>query len=201
MNDGRPIKIILGIILPIVILLGLAAYFVIERAKKSVSNLPVLDAVPQFSLTASDGGPFGLDDLKGKISIVDFIFTSCRGPCPMMSANMAGLYDQFKGHNEVQFVSISVDPDTDSANVLNAYAEGFGVTDKRWRFLTGDIADIAALCEGGFKLAADDLPGNHSTKFILVDDQARIRGYYDGRDASSMTILSTHIRNLARQFK
>ena len=201
MSNSNTIKLSLGIFLPIAILLAVIGYIVIDKAKKSVGDLPELGSLPDFLLLSSDTTAYGRDDFKGKLSVVDFFFTRCKGPCPMMSANMAELYRQFEGHDEIQFVSITVDPETDSLAVMQAYAEGFGVTDKRWRFLTGDKDDIAQVCEGGFKLAADDLPGNHSTKFVLVDDRANIRGYYDGRDPAAMDILTTHIRSLAGQMK
>ncbi|MDF1544288.1 MAG: SCO family protein [bacterium] len=199
MSKHSQTKMIFGLFIPIGLVMALIAYFVVDRAKESVSDLPVIGEIPQFVLLASDSTAFGTEELKGKLSVVDFIFTHCKGPCPVMSANMAELYDKFDGHPEIQFVSITVDPLTDSLGVMQEYAANFGVDDKRWRFLTGQIEDIAELCEKGFLLAADDLPGNHSTKFVLLDDQARIRGYYDGRDPASMTVLTTHIQSLARQ--
>jgi protein SCO1/2 len=181
-----------------VLILGVSATFVIIEAQSSHSNLEILGTVPQFQLTERSGAAFGSKDMQGKINVVDFIFTSCQGPCPVMADNMSSLYKSFGGSNEVQLISISVDPTRDRLAVLQEYARKQGVTDNRWVFLRGDIDTIKWLSEGVFKLAADDLPAMHSTKFILVDDKGQIRGYYSGTDKASINVLKTHIRELVQ---
>ena len=184
------------ILLAAMIVLVAVALTVIQKGQESQSALPVLYELPNFSFTERQGVPFGRDDLIGKISIVDFIFTNCPGPCPFMSAKMTDLYQIYSNTDKVQFVSISVDPNRDSLNVLKEYAERFGVTDNRWVFLRGPMLDVIDLYENGFKLGGI-LPVDHSTKFVLVDQNATIRGYYDCYDEISMKILKTHIRELA----
>jgi protein SCO1/2 len=153
---------------------------------------PVLGTINPFELTDNNGETFGLNRLKNKISIVDFIFTRCMGPCPIMTDHMGSLYNQYSNNKNIQFVSITVDPDYDSINVLQSYAKDNSVTDNRWLFLHGDIKDIIELSEKSFMLSADDLPAMHSTKFVLVDRDAQIRGYYDGTDSqSAVTIHET----------
>lgn len=181
----------------VVLILGVTATFVIIEAQSSQSDLEILGTVPPFELTERSGLRFGTEDMKGKLSVIDFIFTSCEGPCPVMADNMSTLYQAFAGSNKVQFISISVDPLRDRLSVLQEYARKQGVTDNRWVFLRGELDTIKWLSEGVFKLAADDLPGAHSTKFILVDDKGQIRGYYSGTDKASINILKTHIRELA----
>lgn len=183
----------------IVALLGVGALFVIDQAEKSRHELPVLSPVPAFQFTARNGESFGLGDLQGKINVVDFVFTNCQGPCPIMSTNMAELYKFYTPSPGVQFVSISVDPARDSLEALQAYAERYGVTDYRWRFLRGPLEEVRELSEAGFFLAADQLPMGHSTKFILVDQQGRIRGYYDSADHESLDRLREHIHALASE--
>lgn len=185
--------------MPIVTFLAIAAFLVIEKANQSRSNLPTYGEVPGFTFKDSQGNLFGKEQLLGKISIIDFFFTSCRGPCPVMSSNMADLYRAFSTSDEIQLVSISVDPKVDTPEVLSQYAEAHGVTDNRWRFLRADIADVIKLSEEGFHLAADNLPSMHSTKFILVDENAEIRGYYSGTDEASMKILISDVRELVRK--
>jgi len=114
-----------------------------------------------------------------------------------MATKMGELYKLYDSSSRVQFISISVDPEHDSLTVLQAYAERQGVTDNRWVFLHGAIDSVVNLSENGFKIAADDLPGGHTTRFILVDQKGRIRGYYDGLDDASLGIMKTHIRQLA----
>jgi len=194
-------KIAIIAIAAIVLVLGITATFVIIEAQNSRSDLPVLGVVPDFKLTASTGLDFGSKEMKGNICVVDFFFTSCEGPCPIMADQMSTLYKALAGSGKIQFISISVDPDRDRLQVLQEYARRQNVTDDRWVFLRGDKTEIKWLSEDVFKLAADDLPATHSTKFVLVDDQGQIRGYYSGTDQTSINILKTHIRELAQNLK
>jgi protein SCO1 len=178
-------------------ILAVAALLVINQARRSRAEVPVLGQLPDFTFTERSGRPFGLADMKGRINVVDFIFTRCKGPCPIMATKMNELYKLYEGSNNVQFISISVDPEHDSLSVLQAYAERQGVTDNRWVFLRGAIDSVVSLSENGFKIAADDLPGGHTTRFVLVDQKGRIRGYYDGLDDVSLGVMKTHIRQLA----
>jgi len=194
MKIYRIIVIALGTFL--VLLVG--AFFVIKEGQQSQSKLSILYDLPVFEYTERDGSPFGRDEFFNKITIVDFIFTNCPGPCPMMSARMKDLYLLYSRTEKIQFVSISVDPNRDSLSVLQEYAERFGVNDNRWLFLRSPMDDVIDLYENGFKLGGM-LPADHSTKFILVDNNATIRGYYDSLDDISLSILKTHIRELVKQ--
>ncbi len=189
------------IIAAIVFTLGITATFVFLEARSSLAELPVLSIVPKFELIERNGAAFGSKDLQGKINVVDFIFTNCQGPCPVMVDNMSELYQAFVGSVKVQFISISVDPERDSLAVLDEYAKRHGVTDNRWVFLRGDLDTIKWLSESGFMLAADELPAMHSTKFALVDDKGQIRRYYPGTDNASMNILKAHIKELVEDIK
>ncbi len=188
--------LIIGSAVLLVILIG--ALLVIQQANKTRGDLPVLYAVPEFTFTERSGQPFGLDDLKGKISVVDFIFTNCKGPCPMMAVSLGRFYDAFAKTNKVQFVSVSVDPERDSLEVLREYAEAQGVDDNRWVFLRAPKDSVVQLYEQGFKLGGE-LPYDHATKFVLVDHEGRIRGYYDFDDKISLAHLRTHIVELLKQ--
>jgi protein SCO1/2 len=199
MGNKIPIVIILGVAASFV--LGATALLVIAIADRATSELPILAKVPQFEFTRQDGTPFGLNEMMGKVCVVDFFFTSCPDLCPVMNGNMARLYHKFDGSDKVQFVSISVDPDRDSLEALRKYAASFGVDDDRWVFLRQAQADVARLSEKGFMLAAVNLPYGHSSKFILVDDMGQIRGYYDGDRTAGMNQLSKDIAILARAIK
>ena len=182
----------------VIFLMLVAALYVIQQAQASRSELPVIKDVPDFAFTERAGDEFGKTDLIGKVSVVMFGFTSCKGPCPIMSENYADMYKLYDHSDKFQLVWVSVDPDVDSLAKLNDYAAQFGVTDKRWVFLRNDMEQVVELCEGGFMLPAANLPGRHSTKFVLVDDQARIRGYYGGTDDAAIAKLKADIRELVR---
>lgn len=181
-----------------VAVLALLALFVTSSADHSRADIQVFDQVPEFHFVERSGRPFGVEQLKGKISVVDFFFVNCHGPCPTMSATLAEMYREYAHSDKLQFVSFTVDPDRDTLAALNEYAAEFGVNDRRWSFVRGSATDVSDLCEKGF-LVSGELPGMHSTKFILVDANARIRGYFDYDDPSHLKILNAHIRQLVRE--
>lgn len=161
-------------------------------------------ALPDFSLTAVtvDGtSPFDLRTLRGRAWIADFVYTRCTGPCPMMTANMAGLQKTLP--KQIGLLSFTVDPDHDSPEVLTLYARKFGADPQRWFFLTGEKAELMRLVRDGFLLPVAEnaaaVPGErfaHSTKFVLIDAQGRVRGWYDGEDAAALEKLATDAKRL-----
>jgi len=187
------------IVLAVIIIFGITALFVIKWSNMSRGNLPVLGTLPEFEFTERSGVNFGLENMRGKINVVDFFFSNCHGPCPIMAGYMNSLYQLYESSDRIQFVSISVDPERDSLMRLQEYAHEVGVIDFRWLFLNAPIEDVVELSEKGFMIAAEDLPGNHSTKFVLVDHLGQIRGYYSGIDESSMKLLIEHIRVLGKE--
>lgn len=179
------------IIFPVLIISWI---FVISQ--KNEEALPVIGQVPDFSFIDRNGNPYSQDDLEGKITIVDFIFTKCQGACPVMGTHMQELYHRLKSYPDVQFLSISVDPERDSLSVLKKYAKSLGVEDHRWRFVRGSIDNVVELSENGFFLAAENLPMGHSTKFVLVDPEGNIRAYFDGLDSSEIEPLMDAVQTL-----
>jgi protein SCO1 len=165
-----------------------------ERAISSYGN------VPEFTLTNQDGKNFGSSDLRGKIWIADFIYTTCPGPCPMISNRMSELQEPLK-HTDVHLVSFSVDPAKDTPQVLRGYAEKLGAEADRWDFLTGAQSTIYNLSREGFKLAVAEEKGVpiHSTRMILVDRHGTIRGYYDAAKADAVTKLVADTTHLLRE--
>ena len=159
---------------------------------------PVLARLPDFQLTTQAGQPFGLADLKDKVWIADFIFTRCPGPCPRMTARMAELQRELADAPDLRLVSFSVDPEFDTPAVLSEYAGQFHANTKRWVFLTGDKKRIHALAQSGFLVGGVEDVTLHTTRFVLVDRQARVRGYYDSTDDESLRRLLKDARRLVR---
>ena len=188
------------LILISVILLGAGATWVIQKANSS-HDLPVIKDVPSFLFKTQDGESFSENELKGKITVLDFMFTTCAGPCPIMTNNMAHLYQDYTNVEEVQFVSITVDPTVDNEEILKQYANANGVDDDRWQFLTSDIDAIKDLKKNGFMLYADELPRGHAIKFVLIDPKGRIRKYYDGTDKASIAVLRNDLNNLVKEIR
>jgi protein SCO1 len=159
--------------------------------------------VPVFQLTNQNGQPFGSAQLAGKIWIADFIYTTCPGPCPMISSRMSELQKPLE-KTDVHLVSFSVDPEKDTPAVLRGYAEKLQAEPGRWDFLTGPKSAIHKLSHDGFKLAVSDgsdaqgIPV-HSTRMVLVDRHGQIRGYYDATEADAITRLVADTTHLLRE--
>ena len=156
--------------------------------------------IPEFSLITEQNQERGSAQMKGKITIVDFFFTSCPSICPVMSTEMERVDDAFRNNKDVQIYSISIDPEYDTPEVLASYAQKHLATPDKWYFLTGDKSEIYNLARCGFILPTLDGMGDpeefiHSDKFILVDELGRIRGYYSGtnREEVDRLILETKI--------
>jgi protein SCO1/2 len=138
--------------------------------------LPVLGQVPDFSLTAQTGQTFQASRLLGHVWIADFIYTNCPGPCPMMTQRLKHV--QQATPSSIRMVSFTVDPARDTPAALAAYAHRFGADTQRWTFLTGDPKTLNMLDRDAFKLGTLNPTLDHSTRFVLIDGQGRIRGYY-----------------------
>ncbi len=183
----------------LLVVAGAAVWQILRRPEPP----PVLGEVPDFALINRDGQTVRRADLAGAPWIADFIFTRCGASCPMMSLRMARLERDLPRDLGVRFVSFSVDPDYDTPQVLQEYAKSFGAPG-RWLFLTGDKRAIHRLSKEGFKLAVDDTapvnedePILHSTRFVLVDGEGRIRGYYEAFDEDALAKLMQDLEALA----
>ena len=173
-----------------------------QHRKHIAPPLPDYGAVSNFLLTDQTGQPYGLSHLKGKFWIADFIFTRCMGPCPLITAKMAELQKHYGPTNKLRFVSFSVDPKYDTPAILTAYAKTYGADKNFWRFLTGDKKKIYALIRESFHLAVEEAPPAksieadfiHSTLFVLVDKNARIRGLYNSTDAEALKKLEIDLK-------
>ena len=182
-----------------IFMLGSFGFFVIDKATTSrINNIGIIGQVPSFSLTNFDGSVITEKQLDNKISIVSFIFTQCEGACPIMSENMSILQERFASSNDIQFLSITTDPDYDTLEVLNEYSSNYS-NKNNWYFLRGNIIDVIELSEKGFFLSAALLPAGHSTRLVLVDKQLNIRKYYEGTIESNIFELQSDIVTLLNQ--
>jgi protein SCO1 len=158
--------------------------------------LPVLGEVPEFQLTSETGQEFDSHALDGRVWVADFFYTTCDGPCPMMSSKMHLIQTQTAETPDVRLVSFTVDPAHDTPPVLAEYAKHFKQDPARWTFLTGQQASLNEIALHGFKLNGVDGSLGHSTRFTLVDRHRRIRGYYISGEDGFMPKLMHDIRQL-----
>jgi len=174
----------------------LAFALTFSACSQRAPSLEVFGNVPQFDLIAQNGQPFHSQELAGKIWVADFIYTTCPGPCPRMTSQMREVQDAVAKIPDVRLVSFTIDPAEDTPPVLAAYAKTHGAA-PIWYFLTGPVPTLQMLDRDAFKLGNIDATLQHSTRFVLVDRQARIRGYYDTSDPSSIPKVISDIRALA----
>jgi protein SCO1/2 len=201
-RSGIAWKLIL-ILIPIVTLLLLLWLRHIEVAALRQRAVSSYGTVPAFQLVNQNGQSFGSAQLTGKIWIADFIYTTCPGPCPMISSRMSELQKPLE-KSDVHLVSFSVDPEKDTPQVLRGYAEKLQADPARWDFLTGPKSAIYKLSHDGFKLAVSDGSDEqgipvHSTRMVLVDRYGQIRGYYDATEADAVTKLVADANHLLRE--
>jgi len=177
----------------------LALVCALAACTRRAAMLETFGDIPRFDLIAQNGQPFHSQVLAGKIWVADFIYTTCPGPCPRMTSQMREVQDAVSKIPDVRLVSFTVDPANDTPPVLTAYARMHGAAPAIWYFLTGSAATLQTLDRDAFKLGDINAAMQHSTRFVLVDGQGRIRGYYDTGDASSIPKLISDIRALARE--
>jgi protein SCO1 len=167
------------------------------------SSLEVLGDVPQFDLISQDGQPFHSQALAGKVWVADFIYTTCPGPCPRMTSEMREVQDTVSQTpaiaSNIRLVSFTVDPAQDTPPVLAAYAKLHGASPAMWYFLTGPVPVLQTLDRDAFKLGNIDASMQHSTRFVLVDRQGRIRRYYDTSDPAAIPNVISDLSALARE--
>ncbi len=164
------------------------------------ARLPKLWPLPDFSLTERSGGTVTLASLKGSIWLAGFIYTTCPGPCPMISSRMSAVQQAIGEAPDFRLVSITTDPDKDTPDVLQAYAKRFGAG-VHWLFLTGAKDEIYALSNRGFKLSLSENlklpePITHSTKLVLIDREGVVRALFDGTDAAELPRILSAIATL-----
>ncbi len=193
-----------------IVLLAACVYrFSTTQPVSPASELRKFNIVPAFALTERSGRTITNTDLLGKIWVADFVYTTCPGPCPLITASMAKLQEAVAHDPRVQLVTFTVDPQNDTPAVLAKYADQFGASPTRWWFLTGDEKPLYQLIQNGFYQVVQDnhgqplAPGEftvtHSTKLVLVDADGNVRNFYDGVGADGRADLLKGIKVLEKE--
>lgn len=151
-----------------------------------------------FSFKNQLGQTYGSEQLKGKVYVAEYFFTTCGTICPKMNAQMQRVQAAMKSYPDFRIVSFTVDPETDTVEQMARYAKDHGADNARWHFLTGDKNDLYKLARRSFFVLKPAEAANqgdvgsdfiHTNYFVLVDQEQRIRGYYDGTDAHEVDQL------------
>jgi protein SCO1/2 len=180
-NGGWLVWGLLGLVI-----VAIAVAFVREeRRRAAYPPLPVISTLTDFNLTNQLGAAVSLDDLKGRVWVADVIFTRCPGPCLTLSKKFAELQERLPDDEKVKLVSLTVDPDFDTPEVLERYGKKLGTDPDKWWFLTGDKAELRRLAIRDFQFVVVDKDAEemeneddlfiHSTYFMVVDKRGRVR--------------------------
>lgn len=171
-------------------------------------------SVPDFLFTNQDSLEITNEDFKGKVTVMEFFFTSCPTICPVMNSNMRTLDEEFHKRDDFAIASFTIDPETDTPKKLKEYAERYGVKSLNWHFLTGELEKIHELSNTGFNIFAGinpDVAGGfeHQGYFALIDKNGFIRSrkdnhgnpkiYYQGTDVKEVEMLKEDIKNLLEE--
>lgn len=162
--------------------------------------------MPDYSFTNQLGNEVSWKDMEGKVVVVNFFFTHCPTICPSLTMNMRRLQESIKNSmkvgdkepNFLQFISFSIDPERDSVEALKKWADRFQVNPSNWWLLTGDKKKIYDMSLEHMKIGIQDgenVDSNfiHTDRFVLIDKERNIRGYYHGLDTVSLAKLSEDI--------
>jgi protein SCO1/2 len=172
---------------------------------RRLSALPVLVELPAYMLTNQQGQAFGAANLRGKTYVANFVFTSCPSVCPRLTKRMVEVQERTRDLGDaLHLVTFSVDPETDTPEVLRAYAQKYAVDTSRWVFLTGQLGDVEPVVVKGFKMMMgkkmETTPGMfeivHGERFVLVDGKGFVRGFYEATN-EGIEAIERDARSLA----
>jgi protein SCO1 len=190
----------------IVLVLPFTVFGVVKWIENRFQKLPVYEYIGptlNFNLQNQDGENINQKQWEDKIIVADFFFTHCPVVCPKMKKNLLRVEEAFRKDADIEINSFSVDPERDSVAQLKKFADKFGISGN-WNLLTGDKIEIYRLARNSFRIVATDGDGGeadfiHSEKFVLLDKQKRIRGYYTGTDEEEVNKLIKDIKKLKHE--
>ena len=199
------------LLLVLLALLALAAIPIVVSTlwdrKKAPKQLEVIGEVAPFSLVDERGLPFSEAAMRGKVTIVSFIFTRCDTICPVTAMKLERIQEKtFDVGRDIKLVSFSVDPKYDTPEKLTEFGKRYRADPERWRFVTGPYPDVYKVVEGSFMTSMMTLPDRpsgvpdiaHGGYFLLVDRELKIRGTYDSDQVHNLDDLMRDARYLAR---
>ena len=197
----------LGYLLFFVVLVVGFYFFLFRGTDLWKAKLPVISYVQPFHFTTQDGQPFTERNMLGKVSVVEYFFTTCKGICPKMNANMRTVYDAFRNEPGFQVVAHTCDPERDSAARLKWYADSMKLDTHNWILLTGRKDSLYRSARNSYLL--DDPKNNlqriedqflHTQFFALVDKNGKVRGQvYDGLKQAELDRLKKDIKELLKE--
>ncbi|HEX8460628.1 MAG TPA: SCO family protein [Segetibacter sp.] len=190
-----------------VLLTGVFFYFVFAGTDNWRTKLSTVSYVKPFYFTNQDGKTVDEDDLKGKVTVVEYFFTTCKGICPKMNGSLKKIYEEYKGEPDFMILAHTVQPETDSVARLKFYADSMKIDTKKWVLVTGRKDSLYKAARASYLL---DDPANsvekledqfiHTQFLALVDKTGNVRGgVYDALKKDEMEKLSKDIKGLLKE--
>lgn len=182
------------------------SYTPVEVTAEMEANPWDAEGIEDFSFTDTTGKKLTKQDLLGKPFVISFVFTLCRGPCPNVTLQMRELQDRLKDY-DFNLVTLTVDPERDTMETLDGYGREHHANFDRWRFLTGDQAEIYGLIHRSFKMPVEEVQGEnrkpgfeiiHSTNIMLVDATGRVVGKFNAQKDEDMSKLRRELKQIAK---
>lgn len=179
-----------------------------EMVDESLLQKGLNHRIGKFSFQNQYNEEITLDDVKGKVFVAEYFFTTCGTICPKMTAQMERVQFKFSGNNNFKILSFTVHPEVDTVEVMHRYAKNHHAEKGQWHFLTGDKKDLYHLARTSFFVLKPAEAANlgdvgsdfiHTNNFVLVDQELRIRGYYDGTSPSEVDELMEDIELLLEE--
>lgn len=205
-----------GIFLIIFFIIAGTAFilFTVDDLKKD-DSLPVISSntghkTRDFSFVNQEGDTITQSDVEGKVYVVEYFFTTCKGICPRMNENMSKVYEAFRGNDDVMILSHTVDPKKDTVEAMKDYSLRFDADPEQWLFLTGDKQELYDIARYSYLISASDDTATvdiqsdfiHTDRFVLVDKDGYIRGkFYKGTDEGDVQQLIGDIKTLLEEDK
>lgn len=160
--------------------------------------------IPKFSFLDENGETLTEKYMDGNIVVVDFFFATCPSICIPMSNNLSKIQNHFKNTSNVKILSHTVNPKHDTPEVLNAYAKSYNADSNKWKFVTGDKKALYKQARKGYYITAIDGNGGkndfiHSEKFVLLDKNRNIRGFFRGTIDEDIDALIASIKTLLKE--
>jgi protein SCO1/2 len=179
-------------------------YYPLEVVTTEVKGKFTYDTIfyqlPDFGLIDDNGDSVNLKRFENKVLVANFFFTRCGGICPKIMSNLTLVQEAYYKTNELNILSITVDPEYDKGEILTNYGKKLNIDPNKWILCTGKPIDIYNLGFYGFKLPADTVDKTlHSEKVVLLDRKRHIRGYYTGTDKKEIERLITEANILISQ--
>jgi cytochrome oxidase Cu insertion factor (SCO1/SenC/PrrC family)/YHS domain-containing protein len=172
-----------------------------DHLEAGTVGLEPLFAAPAFSFADQHGKAVSNQSLRGKVWVANFIFTTCRTVCPLLTVKLGQLQRRLEGV-DARFVSFSVDPERDTPEALAKYAQYWRPNEPRWSLLATTAQTLPPLVQG-FKVVAQKTdagdavdPILHSTVFLLIDAEGQVRGAYDSEVPEQLARLERGVRTL-----